>query len=449
MSEPQNYTAQQAADPTTPAEVLADIAALRPDLRAAVAGNPSAYPGLLEWLGTLGDPTVDVMLASRSGRAGTDAQQTAVLPTTPAAPPWQGGQPSGTPAFGTAPPYAGSQTPGYGAAPAPTPGYGAAPGYAGAQAPGYGAAPGGPQGPGQYGFAPAGAPAPGSGSKKALWIVLGIVGVLALLGIAGFFVIRGLIGAAIPSGEYGSDDALDSLYDRCADEDWAACDQLYMESPTDSEYETFGDTCGNRTDGGTYCVEEFAVDAPADEPSAYGDDPALDALWDACAGGDGQACDDLYNQSPFGSEYETFGDTCGGTTDGGSFCAEDAGVTVPDVNTFGDDAELDALWTACAGGDGQACDDLYWNSPGGSEYESFGDTCGGTTDGIASCVPTTVTGANTYGDDPALDALWDACAAGDGQACDDLYSQAPVGSEYESFGDTCAGTKDGTEWCAP
>jgi hypothetical protein len=52
-------------------------------------------------------------------------------------------------------------------------------------------------------------------------------------------------------------------------------------------------------------------DQSGDEPQAYGDDPELDALYDACAGGDGQACDDLYFQSPFGSEYEEFGNTCG------------------------------------------------------------------------------------------------------------------------------------------
>ena len=462
MSEPQDYTTQQAADPATPVEVLADIAALRPDLRPAVAGNPAAYPELLVWLGSLGDPSVDVMLASRAGRTpGADAQQTAVLPTTPAAP-WQAGQPASTPAFGTAPPYAGAQTPGLGEptpystpystpapAGAPVPGYGAV--HPGAPAPGYGATPGGPQGPGPYGFQPAGAPAPRSGSKKALWIVLGIVGVLAVLGIAAFFVIKALIGAVIPSGEYGSDDALDALYDQCADGDWAACDELYMESPSGSAYEEFGDTCGNLTDGGTYCVDEFAVDQPSDDASGYGDDPDLDLLWDACADGDGQACDDLYSSSPLGSLYEEFGDTCGGTTDGGTSCAEDAGLTDPAVDTFGDDPELDALWTACEAGDGQACDDLYWQSPAGSEYETFGDTCGLTTDGVGACAsdPATADDANTYGDDPALDALWDACAAGDNDACDSLFMDSPVGSEYETFGDTCGGRTDGSTWCAP
>ncbi len=43
----------------------------------------------------------------------------------------------------------------------------------------------------------------------------------------------------------------------------------------------------------------------------------------------------------------------------------------------------------------------------------------------------------SYGDDPELDALWDACEASDWAACDDLYLYSPIGSEYESFGITC------------
>lgn len=38
----------------------------------------------------------------------------------------------------------------------------------------------------------------------------------------------------------------------------------------------------------------------------------------------------------------------------------------------------------------------------------------------------------TYGSDPELDALQDDCLAGDAQACDDLYSESPEGSEYEA-----------------
>lgn len=43
----------------------------------------------------------------------------------------------------------------------------------------------------------------------------------------------------------------------------------------------------------------------------------------------------------------------------------------------------------------------------------------------------------TYGDDPDLDQLWDACAEGFGSACDELFEQSPLHSEYERFGLTC------------
>ena len=57
-------------------------------------------------------------------------------------------------------------------------------------------------------------------------------------------------------------------------------------------------------------------------------------------------------------------------------------------------------------------------------------------------------GASSYGDDPELDALWDACEAGDDVACDDLYWESPLGSEYESFGLSCAGRGCGGEEAA-
>ncbi len=44
---------------------------------------------------------------------------------------------------------------------------------------------------------------------------------------------------------------------------------------------------------------------------------------------------------------------------------------------------------------------------------------------------------NSYGDNAALDSLWDSCAAGDLGSCDQLYSQSPVGSDYERFAATC------------
>ncbi len=46
-------------------------------------------------------------------------------------------------------------------------------------------------------------------------------------------------------------------------------------------------------------------------------------------------------------------------------------------------------------------------------------------------------GPFTYGEDPALDALWDGCVAGAGTDCDTLWVRAPIGSEYERFGVSC------------
>ena len=105
---------------------------------------------------------------------------------------------------------------------------------------------------------------------------------------------------------------------------------------------------------------------------AYGDDPELDALWDACEAGDDVACDDLYRRSPLGSEYESFAVANGGS--GGGLFDSGSGSG---VEAYGDDPELDALWDACEAGDDVACDDLFWQSPTGSEYESFALSCGG------------------------------------------------------------------------
>jgi len=378
MTQPENFTAAQAADPTTPGQVLADIAALRPDLRAAVAGNPSAYPGLIDWLKSLGEPAVDAAIAEREAAA----QATQVMPVQPSTAP-QGTQ---TP---PAPQWAGQQPAFTGAPPAGMP-------------------PGGypPQGGLQYGTPPA------KSSNKALWIILIILGVLVLLGVGTFFVVKALADKAgdeiddvidnigdvtdLDGTNYGDDAELDALWDACEAGDWESCDDLFWDSPSGSEYETFGDTCGNRQEAGTGldCVSVFGEGVTTTDPSSYGDDAELDALWDACEAENWQACDDLYWASPVGSEYETFGDTCGDRSSGASACVDEFGDgttaddgTVDGANTYGDDAELDALWDACAGGDGQACDDLYWGSPLGSEYEDFGNTCGGRVpEGTSSCV---------------------------------------------------------------
>ena len=48
-------------------------------------------------------------------------------------------------------------------------------------------------------------------------------------------------------------------------------------------------------------------------------------------------------------------------------------------------------------------------------------------------------GSPPPGTDAALDELWVACSSGDPDACDNLYFEAPVDSDYEMFGFTCGG----------
>jgi hypothetical protein len=56
-----------------------------------------------------------------------------------------------------------------------------------------------------------------------------------------------------------------------------------------------------------------------------------------------------------------------------------------------------------------------------------------------TAVPSTESGnlPRHLGDAPALDALYAQCRDGYGQACDALFDQAPVGSDYEAFALTC------------
>lgn len=54
-------------------------------------------------------------------------------------------------------------------------------------------------------------------------------------------------------------------------------------------------------------VERETATRDVAEPDAYGDDPALDALYDKCTDGDVDACRELYWDAPVGSRYEQYG----------------------------------------------------------------------------------------------------------------------------------------------
>ncbi len=191
------------------------------------------------------------------------------------------------------------------------------------------------------------------------------------------------------------------------------------------------------------CSAEFMGEDPFgfgsvdSDAFTYGDDDHMDFLWNKCEMGDGEACDELFLTSPVGSQYEEFGDTCGFRFEpGGGFCRTMLDGTPDDASTYGSDPLLDELWDACAVGDNGACNDLYFQSPINSGYEEFGSTCGGNgPDTFGSCA----TGGMFYGEDVGLDKLHDDCAAGDMAACDELYLTSPFGSEYEAFAMSCGG----------
>lgn len=165
------------------------------------------------------------------------------------------------------------------------------------------------------------------------------------------------------------------------------------------------------------------------------------ALRAECATGTLASCDDLYFASPAYSDDEAFGASCAGrqSVNSNVLCEELAGSNVIPLG-YGDDPALDALWDECTAGDLTSCDDLYAQSPGNSSYLDFGASCGNRGNDARWCV-------NDRGDDPAMDALYDACAAGDWESCDTLYDESRPGSGYQTFADTCGGRTDGGEWC--
>jgi hypothetical protein len=64
--------------------------------------------------------------------------------------------------------------------------------------------------------------------------------------------------------------------------------------------------------------DDFVLD---DVPFDY-----LDELWDDCAFGDMSACDELYWDSPFDSDWEWFGATCGFVFDDDTYAGECAEI---------------------------------------------------------------------------------------------------------------------------
>lgn len=69
-------------------------------------------------------------------------------------------------------------------------------------------------------------------------------------------------------GTYGSDPELDALYDQCAAGDMAACDDLYLSSGFNTEYEEFGLSCGGTSSSPAYGLCEY--DFGSSDPTSTG-----------------------------------------------------------------------------------------------------------------------------------------------------------------------------------
>lgn len=206
---------------------------------------------------------------------------------------------------------------------------------------------------------------------------------------------------------------------------------------------------------------------------------------DGCRDSDMDDCDLLALYADPGTDEEELAHTCNGLGDRDEYitCVL-LQLELDTPSAYGDDAELDGFYDACAAGDMTACDDLYDAAPytqGDSVYRDFGDTCGGTaTDAGGTCEssqasaesgsePTSEEDFTTklnlmqmlvdaaappeqsqnYGDNYLLDSTYDTCAAGDDNACGWLYLTSPEGSGYREFATTCGGRGAQPGVCAP
>jgi hypothetical protein len=74
---------------------------------------------------------------------------------------------------------------------------------------------------------------------------------------------------------------LDRLHSQCAEGDMAACDDLYMQAPWNSDLEAFGASCGDRREDrsdGVWCEDEVPSDMSPEEESFFAMAAAFDRL---------------------------------------------------------------------------------------------------------------------------------------------------------------------------
>jgi len=102
--------------------------------------------------------------------------------------------------------------------------------------------------------------APQAPKSKTGLIIAAVVGVVAIAGIILAVVLVNRLPDPGPV-VIGDDAALNQLAQSCFDGDMSACDSLYLQSPLDSEQETYGNTCGGRINESEvdqrYCVDIY------------------------------------------------------------------------------------------------------------------------------------------------------------------------------------------------
>ena len=122
-----------------------------------------------------------------------------------------------------------------------------------------------------------------------------------------------------PRNILGDDEALNELANQCFEGDMEACDDLFAQTPVDSDLEAYSQTCGGRideVDGSPRCAARFVSAGEAQEPGDF-DDAEFDGLAADCFDGDLAACDELFRVTPVGSAAEAYGSTCGGRLEDG------------------------------------------------------------------------------------------------------------------------------------
>jgi hypothetical protein len=196
----------------------------------------------------------------------------------------------------------------------------------------------------------------GKSSKAPLFIILGLVALVFLAIVAGAVLL--LVG-----GDDGDDEDARATTTTEADDDRTTTTE-------DDETTTTEDD-----------DEPSSSGLPDAETPPSFDDAAFDALGATCEEGDLVACDVLFAITPVGSDAEAYGATCGGRNEEiPGQCAGEYEWDLPAAQApgdLGDNATFDALASDCESGDLVACDDLYGQTPAGSDYEAYGRTCGG------------------------------------------------------------------------